>query len=67
MKKIIKLALVLLVLASCAPQTRLVKVQRISHYKGIDYVVGPAVHIKLTNKQLNQLIEREGKTKNWRK
>tara|TARA_R110001592_G_scaffold319898_1_gene597721 strand:+ start:460 stop:663 length:204 start_codon:yes stop_codon:yes gene_type:complete len=67
MKKIIKLALVLLVLASCAPQTKLIKVQRISHYKGIDYIVGPAVHIKLTNKQLNQLIEREGKTKNWRK
>tara|TARA_R110002020_G_scaffold48482_3_gene138156 strand:+ start:1391 stop:1594 length:204 start_codon:yes stop_codon:yes gene_type:complete len=67
MKKIIKLALVLLVLASCAPQTRLVKVQRISHYKGIDYVVGPAVHIRLTDKQLNQLIEREDKTKNWRK
>ena len=35
MKKIIKLALVLLVLASCAPQTRLVKIQRTKQLKEI--------------------------------
>ena len=59
MKKIIKLALVLLVLASCAPQTRLVKIQRTKTIEGNHYVVGPAVYIELTNKQLNELISEE--------
>jgi len=59
MKKIIKLALVLLVLASCAPQTRMVKIQRVKMYKGNDYAIGPAVHIELTDKQLKHLISSE--------
>ena len=63
MKKIVKLALVLLVLASCAPQTRLVKIQRTKTIEGNHYVVGPAVHIKLTNKQLKGLISKEESTK----
>ena len=67
MKKILKLALVLLVLASCAPQTRMVKIQRVKTYKGLDYIVGPATHLKLTDKQLNQIIERENKTKTYKK
>ena len=67
MKKILKLALVLLVLASCAPQTRMVKIQRVKTYKGLDYIVGPAIHLKLTDKQLNQIIERENKTKKYKK
>ena len=63
MKKIIKLALVLLVLASCAPQTRLVKIQRTKTIEGNHYIVGPAVYIELTNKQLNELISKEESTK----
>jgi|TARA_R110000737_G_scaffold100463_1_gene134397 hypothetical protein len=59
MKKVVKLALVLLILASCAPQTRVVKIQRTKVFKGNDYVVGPAVYIKLTNKQLKKLISSE--------
>ena len=59
MKKIVKLALVLLVLASCAPQTRLVKIQRTKIIDGNYYVKGPAVHLRLTNKQLKDLLKRE--------
>tara|TARA_B100000287_G_C20470494_1_gene717020 strand:+ start:51 stop:254 length:204 start_codon:yes stop_codon:yes gene_type:complete len=67
MKKILKLALVLLILASCAPQTRMVKIQRVKTYKGLDYVVGPVIHLELTDKQLNQIIEKESKTKTYKK
>ena len=63
MKKIIKLALVLLVLASCAPQTRLVKIQRVKVYKGTEYIIGPAVQIQLTDKQLDRLLKSEEKIK----
>jgi len=59
MQKLIKLALVLLVLASCAPQTRTVKIQRVKMYKGNDYVIGPTVYIELTDKQLKHLISSE--------
>ena len=59
MKKVVKLALVLLVLASCAPQTRLVKIQRTQIIDSTNHVLGPPVYIKLTNKQLEQLLKRE--------
>jgi hypothetical protein len=63
MKKVVKLALVLLVLASCAPQTRLVKIQRTQIIDSTNHVLGPPVHIKLTNKQLEQLLKREDSSK----
>ena len=63
MKKVVKLVLVLLVLASCAPQTRLVKIQRTQMIDSTNHVLGPPVHIKLTNKQLEQLLKREDLSK----
>ena len=63
MKKVVKLVLVLLVLASCAPQTRLVKVQRTQIFGSTNHVIGPSVYIKLTNKQLEQLLKREESVK----
>ena len=45
----------------------MVKIQRVKTYKGLDYIVGPAIHLKLTDKQLNQIIERENKTKTYKK
>ena len=63
MKKVVKLVLVLLVLASCAPQTKLVKVQRTQIINSTNHVLGPPVYIKLTNKQLKQLLKREESVK----
>ena len=65
-KKIIYI-LILSVLLGCAPQTRLVKVQRVKMYKGNEYIIGPAVQIKLTDKQLNKLLESESKIKETNK
>ena len=59
MKKIIKIALVLLILASCAPQTKLVRIQRVKSFKGNDYIMGQIVQLKLTEKQFQTLLKNE--------
>jgi len=60
MNKIIKLALILLVLASCAPQTRLVKVQRmVINEEGNSHAAGPIIKIEMTDKQFQSFMNQE--------